>query len=216
MDRPRGVSDADQCRAIVTTVVDPPVNHQWWAWDAAIDTDTCNKIVALGADQNWSAATIIDDEHGGVERAHDYRSTEVVWVREQWLYSLIWPYMEHANQRGGWRYDLRGCEPLQLAQYLPGGHYDIHADGNGSHYSVHNMPDDPILHGHTRKMTMTILLNDDFEGGEMEFVEYPNRAMPATVGSITMFPSFMPHQVKPVRAGTRYSLTAWFVGPPFK
>ena len=35
-------------------------------------------------------------------------------------------------------------------------------------------------------------------------------------GSVIVFPSFMEHQVTPVTKGTRYSLVAWFVGPPFK
>ena len=34
-------------------------------------------------------------------------------------------------------------------------------------------------------------------------------------GSIVVFPSFSWHQVTPVTKGTRYSLVAWFVGPPF-
>ena len=38
----------------------------------------------------------------------------------------------------------------------------------------------------------------------------------STKGSIIFFPSFMPHQVAPVTEGVRYSLVAWFVGPPFK
>ena len=34
-------------------------------------------------------------------------------------------------------------------------------------------------------------------------------------GSIIVFPSFINHRVAPVTKGTRYSLVAWFVGPPF-
>ena len=30
------------------------------------------------------------------------------------------------------------------------------------------------------------------------------------------FPSFIHHQVSPVTKGIRYSLVAWFLGPPFK
>ena len=34
-------------------------------------------------------------------------------------------------------------------------------------------------------------------------------------GSIIVFPSFLQHRVAPITKGIRYSLVAWFLGPPF-
>jgi predicted 2-oxoglutarate/Fe(II)-dependent dioxygenase YbiX len=63
-----------------------------------------------------------------------------------------------------------------------------------------------------RSVSCTINLNDDFEGGEFAFFDrelifYPNK------GSVLMFPSnFMyPHEVMPVKKGTRYSIITWYV-----
>jgi PKHD-type hydroxylase len=35
------------------------------------------------------------------------------------------------------------------------------------------------------------------------------------IGTAVIFPSHLYHRVTPVTAGTRRSLVAWFVGPPF-
>ena len=69
---------------------------------------------------------------------------------------------------------------------------------------------------------MTILLNDDYEGGNFQFGFFNKGDVSITTpefstrGSIIFFPSFMHHQVAPVTKGTRYSLVAWFLGPSFK
>ena len=76
------------------------------------------------------------------------------------------------------------------------------------------------MHGHVRKLSMSVMLNSNFEGGEFEFVTYNKEvgtitSIEATAGSIIVFPSSMEHRVAPVTKGTRYSLVCWFVGPPF-
>ena len=79
-------------------------------------------------------------------------------------------------------------------------------------------------HGLTRKLSMTLTLNDgdEYEGGDLQF----NRNSPndkellqnehaRKKGTITVFPSFVYHIVTPVKKGTRYSLVAWVLGKPF-
>ena len=63
---------------------------------------------------------------------------------------------------------------------------------------------------------MSIILNDDYKGGELEIKGPLNFNIPNTMGTIIVFPSYFTHRVKPVRRGTRYSLVAWFGGPKFK
>ena len=69
---------------------------------------------------------------------------------------------------------------------------------------------------------MTVLLNDNYEGGELEFATYNKEKCKITVpefnriGSIVVFPSAMEHRVTPVTKGIRHSLVVWFLGPPFK
>ena len=63
-------------------------------------------------------------------------------------------------------------------------------------------------------MSMSILLNNDYTGGELEIKESPDK-IPNTMGTIIVFPSYFMHRVKPIKRGTRYSLVAWFGGPKF-
>ena len=76
------------------------------------------------------------------------------------------------------------------------------------------MPHSDFLHKKVRKISMVAFLNDDYEGGELEICD--DIPMSKGTGSLIFFPSFVSHQVKPVTAGERFSLSNWFLGPPFK
>ena len=61
-----------------------------------------------------------------------------------------------------------------------------------------------------RVLSCSILLNDDFTGGEFSFWG-GEKIISLTKGSVVMFPSnFMyPHKILPVENGTRYSIITW-------
>lgn len=61
-----------------------------------------------------------------------------------------------------------------------------------------------------RVLSCSILLNDDFTGGEFSFWGGEKIISPKK-GSVVMFPSnFMyPHKILPVKDGTRYSVITW-------
>jgi Rps23 Pro-64 3,4-dihydroxylase Tpa1-like proline 4-hydroxylase len=63
-----------------------------------------------------------------------------------------------------------------------------------------------------RSVSCSIILNEDYEGGEFAFFDREIMIRSAT-GSVIMFPSnFMyPHEVMPVINGTRYSIITWLV-----
>ena len=73
------------------------------------------------------------------------------------------------------------------------------------------------IYGYARKLSMTVVLNSDFEGGEFQIrgLQKDQQVPPLKEGSIIVFPSFIDHRIKPVTKGVRYSLVAWFLGPPF-
>ena len=110
---------------------------------------------------------------------------------------------------------------MQITRYRKGGFYNFHRDGYGDHLSVYNDPQNDFLNGHVRKLSMTTLLSDNYEGGEFQFAGYGQEKRTIStpeftkIGSIIVFPSAMEHRVAPVTKGVRYSLVTWFVGPPF-
>lgn len=69
----------------------------------------------------------------------------------------------------------------------------------------------------TRKLSCTVQLSDpsEYEGGALVFPEDHGMA-DRTRGMLTVFPSFLIHEVTPVVAGSRYVLVAWVHGPSFR
>ena len=205
--------------------------NEWFVFDKAIDNKTCNKIKRLGAKQ-WQTASVdtqqsVSKEERRIGKKGDYkpdpksRITDVAWTNDQWVYNTIWPFMIRANDEAGWGYEIKAAESSQITRYKKGGFYNFHRDGAGCNLSKYNNPTNAFMHDHVRKLSMTVLLSNSFEGGDFEFTSYGKEECIITPvemnqGDIVVFPSWMEHRVAPVTKGIRYSLVTWFVGPPFK
>ncbi len=181
----------------------------YWYFDKKISHEICQKIIKLGKGK-WEQATT-----SAGRPVDGTRKSAIVWIEEQWVYDLIWNYMLAANEQAGWKYNIVAAENCQVTRYTKSGFYTWHLDGIGSHNDVYNEPGNKFLHGNTRKLSMSIILNSDFEGGDFEMSDLDNKVPKLEEGSIIVFPSFIEHRVTPVTKGIRYSLVSWFVGPPF-
>jgi predicted 2-oxoglutarate/Fe(II)-dependent dioxygenase YbiX len=97
---------------------------------------------------------------------------------------------QHPNAR------VTGIVPYVFLKYELGQFYKQHVD---------SFPDKPRL------LTISIALNDDFEGGEWAWFDRKIVKRFKT-GDAVLFPSnFMfPHEILPVTKGTRYALITWF------
>ena len=64
--------------------------------------------------------------------------------------------------------------------------------------------------GENRTLSCSIILNNDYEGGELTFFDGKYKLNPKK-GDIVIFPSSFtyPHQVLPVTSGTRYAIITW-------
>ena len=205
--------------------------NEWYIFKQELDKKTCNKIKKLGQG-NWEPSSVdtskeTTDEERRTGKKGDYkpdkkvRISEVFWTTEQWIYDLTFPYMYEANKQAGWNLDIKAAESMQLTRYRKGGFYNFHKDGNADHLSVYDEPNNPFMNGHVRKISMSIILNDNFEGGAFEFASYNKEEcsitpIEAKAGDMIFFCSGMEHRVAPVTKGVRYSLVNWFVGPPVK
>ena len=203
--------------------------NEWYIFEQVIDKQTCDKIRKLGHGK-WEESSV-DTQRGTTAeerktgRKGDYkqdksvRISEIFWTTEQWIYDLTWPYMMEANQRAGWNLAIKAAESMQLTRYKKGGFYNFHKDGNADHLSAYDNPGNSFMHGHVRKISMSIILNDNFEGGAFEFASYSKEEcaitpIEAKAGDLIFFCSGQEHRVAPVTKGIRYSLVNWFVGPP--
>ena len=203
--------------------------NEWYIFNGEVDKQTCNKIKKL-AQGKWEKSFVdtskeTTDEERRTGKKGDYkpdpktRISDIFWTTEQWIYDLTFPYMYEANKNAGWNLNMKAAESMQITRYKKGGFYAFHKDGQADHLSAYDMPDNPFMHGHVRKISMSIILNDNFEGGAFEFASYGKEKctitpIEAKAGDIIFFPSGMEHRVAPVTKGVRYSLVNWFVGPP--
>jgi len=180
----------------------------YWKFDNDVDSDTCKKIISI-AENKWETGTVLGN-------SKNKRKTKIHWTTEQWLYDLVFEYMHAANKNSGWNFEIDGAESMQIGRYGKGCFYNTHNDGDGT--TLYNYPDNKWLHNKTRKLSMSILLNDDYEGGELNFsnTEEPLIGGNGTKGTVIVFPSYHSHSVEKVTKGIRYSLVVWFLGKGFK
>lgn len=88
-------------------------------------------------------------------------------------------------------------EGYMLLRYSKGGEYIQHVDAGKAN---------------NRTLSAIIALNDEYEGGELEFFDGAYKIY-LKKGSAIFFPSSFqyPHRVCPITSGVRYSVVTWFV-----
>lgn len=161
----------------------------------------CADIIALGKRSGVKKEDNVVNS-SNVEVNKSIRSTEIYFINEVSLYQKIMPHVVRLNK---WNYNFSRIEPLQLGIYKQGDHYDWHVDDDGVAYDTSTGP----FAGLNRLLSFSILLNEDFEGGEFVM----NDILPLDKqGQILIFPSTIKHKVNPVTQGTRYSLVGWCCG----
>lgn len=110
---------------------------------------------------------------------------------------ILKDFIDYNKWWGGWN----GYSGVRFNKYDETTEMQLHCD------HIHSMFDGerkgvPIL-------TVLGALNNDYEGGELMMFEDKQIHLPA--GSVVVFPSnFMfPHQVRPIKKGTRFSYVSW-------
>lgn len=162
--------------------------------------DECAHIVQLGQQKN-KLSGIARGEFGGI------RDSKVCFLSPDtdtgWIFSKLQSVVASANQK--YRFNLSGFrEPLQVAEYESGGHYNWHLDIGAD-----------ITSGRKLSVSVQLTDGDTYEGGGLEFLNINTPKLPRSIGSIVIFPSYLPHRVNPVTQGIRRSLVAWIHGSPF-
>jgi len=202
--------------------------NEWYYFENVLSSDTCEIILGL-SDEEWGAGVVdnsireagfTDEEREqGTKRnwqeKKDLRTSDIKWIDGDNLATardILVPYMINANEKAGWNFDINEMQNPQVTRYQKGEFYAWHRDGGSDHlFNSGNR---------VRKLSMTVCLNDEYEGGELQLCSYGRTehtigVPPQGKGTIIVFPSFMDHQVTSVTKGTRYSCVSWFTGPPF-
>ena len=164
---------------------------------------TVQKAIA-NATLEWETGRLYNQKTG------TKRMTDVAWVKDQSLLLMLLRMVKQINRQAHWNLNITGVEPVQFGSYGAGGFYDWHIDQHPK-----------IMNGVVRKISMSLFLSDDYEGGEFDLEIYkPGEEQrfvtikPKTYSAV-FFLADQWHRVRPVTAGHRKSLVAWFYGPPY-
>lgn len=144
--------------------------------------------------------------------ANKIRRSDIKWLHKdnetRWLFERLGHIVSSLNTMF-YKFDLTGFgEALQLTNYdhSEQGMYGWHQDyGN--------------VGAASRKLSLVLQLTDpsEYEGGNLQIM---TSGEPINVfkqrGLVTVFPSYVLHQVTPVTQGSRQSLVAWITGPEFR
>lgn len=73
------------------------------------------------------------------------------------------------------------------------------------------------FHTHRQYYTTNIVcfLNDDYTGGEFEYIEDSTELVKPVTNTACIFPPEIPHRVLPVESGKRYTLVAFLKGSSY-
>ena len=171
--------------------------------------EECDHIIRIAEESYSASASVGGSGTGSVSRK--IRSAEVYPIENteehRWIFRKIGSIVSVANAVH-FDYDISSIEySLQLIHYasdaeIPG-HYDWHVDaGKGSVA--------------TRKISFTAQLTDPntYTGCDLIVDDHGNKIQAVRDrGSVSLFPSYMPHVVTPIETGDRYALVIWIHGP---
>ena len=206
------------------------ISNYYWYFSGVLTPKFCDDVIAYANQQEEVMARTGDFKNRELtkEEVKDLkrkRNSDLVWLNDTWIYKELHPYVHEANRAAGWNFDWERSESCQFTKYKLNQYYDWHCDSHAKPY------EEGFDKGTIRKLSMTCQLTDgsEYTGGELEFdfrnydphmrdeSQHLRRAKEILPkGSIIVFPSFVWHRVKPVTAGTRYSLVVWHLGKPFK
>jgi predicted 2-oxoglutarate/Fe(II)-dependent dioxygenase YbiX len=186
----------------------------------AISSVDCDRITQLGLAQPADDVKVERPESSAFKIG---RRTKLSWLRDDWIYELVNPFLLEANRRARWNFKLSITEPLQFTCYETGGGYGWHSDQAVRPYGPNERGKG--YSGLVRKISFTLQLSDPttYAGGDFEIANGvpvgEGRIHTASDardrGTLIFFPSFRYHQVTEVTSGMRHSLVGWVCGPQF-
>jgi len=173
---------------------------QYNPFHITLPNNFCDRII-----KENESLDIID---GTVEsKDKEKRSSKISWVPKDKFPNELHQCIDSANKL--YNFSLHEFESLQYSRYEKNDHYNWHVDNHSKPYN----------NGMIRKLSFTVCLNDEFDGGNFDICR-PSPLTDKTIvqtfklkkGEMIIFPSHTWHRVNKVTKGIRKSLVGWVVG----
>lgn len=188
---------------ILKTFENPIVNQaHYYYFNQGFTPDECNRIIETFKSVCENDATVFGDN------VISARKTKVAWIpyndTTKWIYDRILGMAASANN-AMFKFHVTSLrDTIQFGMYDESfqGQYQRHIDIGENLNSQ-------------RKLSVSVQLSDpsNYEGGSLIL---KHTETPKCQGDVSVFPSFLEHEVTPVTKGTRYSLVLWIYGPHFR
>jgi hypothetical protein len=153
-----------------------------------LSLEECSLIIdSLNSKEYVEHDLQIDDKNNPTIKRKSYMGLEIAGMQQKRVQEIL----EDS-------YDVKVIPgSAHVAKWEPGQKLELHVDDLGRTSYNH--------------MASLIYLNDDYEGGEIEFPTH-NLSLKLSAGSLIMFPgnANYPHEVKSIISGYRYTMPIWF------
>ena len=183
------------------------MNEWWFALDKHFSDDEIQKILGLYQDPNKGQVGFDQTKEVDFVRRSMIVGFEFMSPGHKIISEILDPIVHLAN-REAFGFDISGISEYQIARYNVSEYYKEHMDCR-----LRGVPS-------TRKLSVTVQLSDPscYEGGDFLFgkdIPQPPEEV-KNKGSVLVFPSFLYHQITPVKNGDRFSLVGWYEGPQWR
>ena len=125
----------------------------YWRQDGLFDSSFIKKVKELAGQQKLKDLQLQDKN-----RELLTRDSKGCFINSTWLQTQLAPVINDTNKTLGWNFKLSKFEDLQYTSYDKSQHYSWHTDTHAK----------PYADGMVRKISFSLILNDEFEGGNFD------------------------------------------------
>ena len=174
-----------------------------------VPQENIEELMKLTNDEDTEPATVINEKGTEFQSETKLETRHTLWYKiPEEVHSTLEKAIADCFRQfviPKYNCEFKSYEPAQFLGYPVGGHYKGHNDGE--HFNIETRQWERLM---PRDVSFLFYLNEEFGGGELEFLELGLTIKPKKSMMIA-FPSYkdFAHMVHPVTWGHRYSLVSW-------
>lgn len=181
--------------------------------------EECDSLIAYSTNKGMKDSDVLAyGSSSGTEVNTQYRTSKTAWVRDE-EHPIAMKLAQLSMQLTG--IPIENQEMLQVAHYTNNGKFNEHFDA--CVYEDKSFCDKMNNYAGQRRSTLLVYLNDDFDGGETEFVSIGIKVKPEKGKAVLFWNTddqevIIPqskHRANPVHNGEKWICTKWNHPKPY-
>ena len=112
------------------------LKYNYWYFQGVIRPEICDRIIAIGNEKRPQLGQIdrvrkkkeeeFTDEE--IKDLKETRDSHVAFLDIPWIFNILKPWIQQANESAGWNFQWDHTESLQFTKYDVGQYYEWHPD----------------------------------------------------------------------------------------